>query len=344
MSESQNGPGLSMKDRLFSKIKEIFPHRNNETQKPSVTALTISSAEAEESVEYDLPYAYIPSGDPEKPLYERTTEPSEEELKRFFTPEMISRLVKCPQIKVDETDDWGMFGYEPGYFFVCESRYKGAKRFNDKDLLIGRSLRSATTSTGYSITEIQHADSFPRDKFDKQTITASKTPRTFAFLRKLLDNVNPNDITTYLIEDLYNTLDNLKKIKDMPSVWEEELNKLSSLTKYPNESDNTGLNKDMATLRERIKEDKKEIPNETLKRLQITNAIREREVVDPAKLAFFKSFKEEQSQVQQAIEQAKQAGNDELATSILDAFEKGRSFLEGKVYLPKSSSDQKLLT
>ena len=44
-------------------------------------------------------------------------------------------------MRVDETDDWGMFGSEPGYWFVTKSKYKGLRSPNDAAFFTGFSNR-----------------------------------------------------------------------------------------------------------------------------------------------------------------------------------------------------------
>lgn len=148
--------------------------------------------------EYDIPFLKIPNGysvdDEIHTELDREDEPSEEELKKFFTPDVLQRTIYCPKINVDPTDSWGMFGYEPGYIFVCKSTYKGFRSFSDKFFFEGRTTQNTiVTKEGVKILTIPHYDVFPRAKFQSQTITQRTTPRTFEFLNKLIRPQNALD-------------------------------------------------------------------------------------------------------------------------------------------------------
>ena len=158
-------------------------------------ALASPSSEIEE---YDIPFLKIPNGfpidDEIRTELNREHEPSEEELKKFFTPEVLQRIIYCPKINVDLTDDWGMFGYEPGYIFVCKNRYKGFRTFSDQFFFKGRSTQNTiTTKEGVEILVVPHYDAFPRAKFQSQTITQGRTPKTFEFLKELIRPQNALD-------------------------------------------------------------------------------------------------------------------------------------------------------
>ncbi|MFA6184854.1 MAG: hypothetical protein WCT51_03095 [Candidatus Shapirobacteria bacterium] len=283
------------------------------------------------TIEYDLPYIHIPNGYPENDqihtVINQKNEPIKEELKEFFTPEMVSRLIKCPKINIDETDDWGMFGYEPGYFFICGIKYKGDKTLNDMALLNGMTLKNSTTKTGYEITEISHADSFPRNKYIYQTITVEKTPKTFTFLRNLLEGVDGDDLSTYPTEDL---LFNLKKIRDqreIPDVLLESAERFRSSIK---ESRDPDYSAQMADKYEQEAEKKKqETPINTLKSLEIINILQERKIVDSTILNIINSsYKYEEKRIKQDINQAKLNGNNQLAEEITTFFKRIEPLLE----------------
>lgn len=148
--------------------------------------------------EYDIPFLKIPNGYPSddkiRTELNREHEPSEEELRKFFTPEVLQRIIYCPKINVDLTDDAGMYGYEPGYIFVCKSRYKGFQSISDQLFFEGRSTQnSITTKEGVEILTIRHYDFFPRAKFQSQTITQRRTPKTFRFLNEIIRPQNALD-------------------------------------------------------------------------------------------------------------------------------------------------------
>ncbi len=148
--------------------------------------------------EYDIPFLKIPNGypvdDEVRTELDREHEPSEEDLEKFFTPEVLQRIIYCPKINVDLTDDAGMFGHEPGYIFVCKSRYKGFRSFSDQFFFEGRTTQNTiTTKEGVEILAIPHYDVFPRAKFQTQTITQRRTPKTFEFLNKLIHPQNALD-------------------------------------------------------------------------------------------------------------------------------------------------------
>jgi hypothetical protein len=147
-------------------------------------------------IEFDFPFLKIPNGRPaddrERYWLSDSNEPSADELGAFFrdTPGAAERLIVCNQINVDLTDDWGMFGYEPGFLFVCGKNYTGASTFNDAtfmtELAAGPSI---TTESGGSIPVLNHYDSFPRTKFDAQFITPGRTPQTYAYITEHLDEI-----------------------------------------------------------------------------------------------------------------------------------------------------------
>ena len=151
-----------------------------------------------ETEEYDIPFLKIPNGcpidDEIRTELNREHEPSEEELKKFFTPEVLQRIIYCPKINIDLTDDFGMFGYEPGYIFVCKSRHKGFQSFSDQFFLEGRTTQNTiATKEGVEILVVPHYDVFPRAKFQSQTITQRRTPKTFEFLNKIIRPQNALD-------------------------------------------------------------------------------------------------------------------------------------------------------
>lgn len=112
--------------------------------------------------------------------------PTEKDMQIFFTPEIISqRVLFCPEINVDMTDDWGMFGYEKGFIFLESLEKEGVNCFNDENWETGESLKLI----GASVPVLPHYDFFPRQKFSHVLITPSRCPAIYNFLRNKIENV-----------------------------------------------------------------------------------------------------------------------------------------------------------
>lgn len=306
-----------------------------ESHSPDVSkALSVPS---EETIEFPFPYLKIPNGYPEDDKMRRVldakNEPSEDVLKEFFTPEVIQRLIYCPQINRDMTDDWGMFGYEPGYIFVCERRYEGAHTLADEGMLKVITTEMIKTASGVELMTIPHYDYFPRHKFITQEITAERTPKTFAFLRHLLENVDPNNFSTYPAEDLYqafkNTIDRLKHVEELSGHIKKQLEIAERNPEFRDQ--HIQVAEDVKKTYTRMKE---QIPQNIERYLSLINEIRGRkEATNPSALRLFGSFKDEQMSIQAAIEQARQRGDNELANTIEKLREATGYYREDKVYL-----------
>ena len=299
------------------------------------------SVPSEESLESPLLYLKIPNGYPEDDkihtVLDAGNEPSEEVLRKFFTPEVIQRLAYCPKINRDETDDWGMFGYEPGYIFVCGTAYEGARSFNDQAALIGkRGDDKIKTASGVEIYTIPHYDFFPRRKFINQKVTAERTPKTFAFLRSLLENVDPNDISTYPTDDLGHELEGLRtgfsNQRDYLEMAEKYRKKVNDKSLSPVHQQEVLMDADRYTrLYEKARE---QIPQNIEKYLILVREFKGRkEVTNPSALRLFGSFKDEQISIQAAIDQARQRGDNELANAIEKLQAETGSYREDKMYL-----------
>jgi hypothetical protein len=105
---------------------------------------------------------------------------NEDEIKKFCVdPENIERTIYCPKVNVDETDDWGMFGFIPGFIYIEKRNYKGQKTLADKAAGLGLSVIK-DPKTGLSI--IPHFDYFPRHKYDYQLIRQSEYPEVFKIM------------------------------------------------------------------------------------------------------------------------------------------------------------------
>lgn len=94
------------------------------------------------------------------------------------------------------TDDWGMFGYEPGYIFIYGRRYDGKRTLNDAMILHRMSITGIriTKDNKITIPIIPNYDFFPRYKFYTQEITEERTPDTFAYIDGLFQPYNSDDI------------------------------------------------------------------------------------------------------------------------------------------------------
>ena len=102
-----------------------------------------------------------------------------EALEKFFTTEMLGRVLACPKINVDLLDDWGILGTEPGFLFLCSMNYEGARSLNDRLWLQGRTVR---TVSGLSVPVIGSYDSVPRIKFSFDIATPSNRAAVYRFL------------------------------------------------------------------------------------------------------------------------------------------------------------------
>ena len=300
---------------------------------------------SDETIEFPLPYLKIPNGYPEDDKMRRVlnaeNEPSEEVLKEFFTPDAVQRLVYCPQINRDMTDDWGMFGYEPGYLFVCGRNYEGAHTLADEGVLKAITTEMIKTASGVELMTIPHYDYFPRHKFMTQGVTAERTPRTFAFLRKILENVDPNDISTYPADDLYHEFEGLRsgfRNKLYFLEMAEKFRKIANDESLPPKRRQEALiDADRDTqFHEKAQE---QTPKNIERYLLLVSELQGRkEITNPSAVQLFGSFKDEQISIQAAIEQAKQRGDNELANAIEKLQGETGSYREGRMYLlPKTN-------
>ncbi len=171
-------------------------------------ALTPKSGdELETEKVHSLPFLKIPNGyDPadegRRDLWrDRDSELTEEELRAFFTREVIeTRLIACAQMNRDETDDWGIYGYEPGFIFIQKGEVfqRQPQTINEKEWASGRTLTLHETRGGYNVPTMGHKDLFPRSAGELmvQEIRESNTPKTYKFLCTLLtgSEIHPTDI------------------------------------------------------------------------------------------------------------------------------------------------------
>lgn len=102
---------------------------------------------------------------------------NEEEIRKFYEdPENAARTVYCKQMNVDETDDWGMFGYTPGFVYIEKKNYESAKTLADQVSAVGLSI-GVDPKTGLGL--MKHFDYFPRHKFGYQSIRRTEYPEVF---------------------------------------------------------------------------------------------------------------------------------------------------------------------
>lgn len=149
--------------------------------------------------EFDFPYLKIPNGFPDDEpdryaiSYVWNNEPTTETLDTFFKerPEATERLIYCPQINVDETDGWGMFGYEPGYLFLVSKLYTGKRTLADETFLRNVMSNPLETPSGITIMQLSHYDFFPVHKYRAQVLKASDTPSTYAYIKRMLNTPKP---------------------------------------------------------------------------------------------------------------------------------------------------------
>lgn len=149
--------------------RSVGKNRNQESD------LVENEPEIEES---DLPFLEIPKGTPP------SNEPSQQQLEEFFTPENLQRLIYCPEINRDLTDHLGIYGHDPGFIFVCGSKYKGFRRWSDELFFKGQTTKKVSMS-GVEILVLPNYDYFPKGKFIAELITPRTRPKTYEFLYNL---------------------------------------------------------------------------------------------------------------------------------------------------------------
>jgi hypothetical protein len=140
-----------------------------------------------------LPFLKIPNGYPHDDkrrcdLWEEAdSRLTRAELTQFFTPEVLrERLIVCPTMNVDVTDDLGVFGYEPGFIFIQQGQImnRAPVTINEAHWINGSTLRLVETPTGLVIPVLPHKDFMPRnsEEIKFQEVRHSQNPNTFHFL------------------------------------------------------------------------------------------------------------------------------------------------------------------
>lgn len=128
--------------------------------------------------ERKFPIRYNPNSP--KQLVSQRYEWDESEIRKFYEdPENVSRTIFCKQINVDELDDWGMFGYTPGFIYIEKKRYEGERTLADKAAGLGLSI-AVDPKTGLGV--MNHFDYFPKHKFNYQLIRQSEYPEVFKIM------------------------------------------------------------------------------------------------------------------------------------------------------------------
>lgn len=114
-------------------------------------------------------------------------EPTREQLDAFFrdNPEAPGRVLFCSEINNDLTDDWGHFGYSPGFIFICGARYGEARTLSDHTFLENISHQQIVTPSGHTVPVLAHYDLFPRGGLRHQIVNPQRAPVTFAYLTEL---------------------------------------------------------------------------------------------------------------------------------------------------------------
>jgi len=105
---------------------------------------------------------------------------NEDEIRKFYEdPENVARTLYCPKVNIDETDDWGMFGYTPSFIYIEKRNYKEQRTLADKAAGLGLSVIK-DPKTGLSV--MPHFDYFPKHKYDYQLIRQSEYPEVFKIM------------------------------------------------------------------------------------------------------------------------------------------------------------------
>lgn len=327
-----------------SPFKKFFGRKA--PKQPASQKLTVSNPE--ESVEFPLPKMKVP-----RSLMDPKEEATEEQLKEFFTPEVMQRLIYCPKINVDETDDMGYFGYEQGYIFVEERNYNGKRTFSDEALLsaLNVSFKGVKTKSGAEIQEISHYDFFPRNKFQILKITPSREPRTFAFLRETLEDVDPNDLSTYLIDDLdremRGVMNKFSYVESLPEQIKKSQEDVDRI-KLDNPAQASDVAKIVEILEQRYKKEKDQLPQTMKRYLELINEAQKRKEITNSGMLMLNgqdSLEEQQKAIDEAIQKAAQQGNEGLSSELKKLSDETANYRKEGIYaknLPLPT-DKKLL-
>lgn len=123
-----------------------------------------------------------------------------EVLRAFFTPEIVQkRLIYCPQINNDLTDDWGMFGYSQGFIYIIEKRHNDTTTFNEDMWQLGRTDKGLELGDHF-MRYIPHYDFFPRTMFNANIIREEVDRRVFSAFCEAL-NISSEQLASLDIKD-----------------------------------------------------------------------------------------------------------------------------------------------
>lgn len=101
----------------------------------------------------------------------------DKEIRKFYEDsENASRTIYCREVNVDETDNWGLFGYTPGFLYIERKKYEGVKTLNDQASSVGLSI-GVDPKTGLGV--MNHFDFFPKHKYGYQMIRRTEYPELF---------------------------------------------------------------------------------------------------------------------------------------------------------------------
>ena len=341
-----------------SLLKRLFAKKPKQTQRDGpksqiVPTKNLALSSQEESVETPISPLYSPEEDwgytdENGKVVREKKKPTENELKEFFTPENIQRLVYCPRVNIAERDGWGIFGYEPGYIFVNERNYEGMRSLNDHVMIKGKGFDKKVTKSGHEILTVPHYDDFPQNKFGKQLLTLSRTPETFKFLRKLLDDVDSEDLSTYPVEDLDRRLKWVKRgcFPDKTQLDEAKKCRYHAKKAIEEEGDDE-RGKDLLemadTYERRYRDDQDQVPENVRKYLEILEVASKRpEIRNMELLRLSASLPEQEKIIKDAIQQARGKGDEDLAKLIENLHEKTSPYIKNRLFLPDQEQIKQL--
>ncbi len=107
---------------------------------------------------------------------------SERSLAQFFTPEVVlERVIACPKIPVDLTDEMSMFGDEPGFVYLMGLAPRRTAHIEplEVDWLQGN---TRLHRPGFPCTFVPSYEAFPHEMFDHTLCTPNRNPEAFRLL------------------------------------------------------------------------------------------------------------------------------------------------------------------
>lgn len=132
-----------------------------------------------------------------------------EVVRAFLTREvMASRLLFCPSINNDMTDDWGMFGYSPGFIFLS-ARIKDFETTPATELWERGQIDAVIEIGGTLLRAIPHFDFFPKGMFEYSLITSYRSGRSYGALLEALGVTPEMELETQLQDPKMRPLEDL---------------------------------------------------------------------------------------------------------------------------------------